>query len=123
MTDISSLFLCAHDLLGEIFVTKPITKEELWNQIKAKLAGYEGELICPSFDRVCTGTVWCNDPFECIDKKSLLYVKPKSFSLLSILLKMLYCLLLIVCLLAIVILYLKLHKHRRMKQRRFVEII
>lgn len=93
------------------------------NQIKAKLAGYEGELICPSFDRVCTGTVWCNDPFECIDKKSLLYVKPKSFSLLSILLKMLYCLLLIVCLLAIVILYLKLHKHRRMKQRRFVEII
>ena len=33
--------------------------------------GYSGSLICPDFDRVCSGSVWCNDPLICIEKQSL----------------------------------------------------
>lgn len=34
--DYLSLFWHCVEYIGEIFVTKPITKEELWNQVKAK---------------------------------------------------------------------------------------
>ena len=27
-------------------------------------------LICPGFDRVCNGNVWCNDPLTCIEIES-----------------------------------------------------
>ena len=33
--------------------------------------GYSGSLICPDFDRVCSGSVWCNDPLTCIEKESI----------------------------------------------------
>ena len=33
--------------------------------------GYEGLLHCPDYNLICTGTVLCNDMFDCIDKKSL----------------------------------------------------
>ena len=32
---------------------------------------YVGTIICNDYDRVCTGTVFCNDMFECIQKESL----------------------------------------------------
>jgi hypothetical protein len=31
---------------------------------------YKGSIICPDFNRVCSGSKWCNDPFSCIEKKS-----------------------------------------------------
>ena len=35
-----------------------------------KLEGYDGQLICPDYNLICTGTTLCNDMFDCIDKKS-----------------------------------------------------
>ncbi len=35
--------------------------------------GLSGKLICPGYDRVCTGSVWCNDPLTCIEKESIFY--------------------------------------------------
>ena len=34
--------------------------------------GYNGFIICPNFNRVCTGSVYCNNALNCIDKKSVL---------------------------------------------------
>ena len=39
-----------------------------------ELVGYDGQLHCPDYNLICTGTVLCNDMFDCIDKKS----EPKS---------------------------------------------
>ena len=33
--------------------------------------GFEGLLHCPDYNLICTGTVLCNDMFDCIEKKSL----------------------------------------------------
>jgi hypothetical protein len=35
-----------------------------------KLEGYDGQLLCPDYNLICTGTILCNDMFDCIDKKS-----------------------------------------------------
>ena len=35
-----------------------------------KVKGYDGILHCPDYNLICTGTVMCNDMFDCIDKKS-----------------------------------------------------
>ena len=35
-----------------------------------ELEGYDGLLHCPDYNLICTGTVLCNDMFDCIDKKS-----------------------------------------------------
>jgi len=32
--------------------------------------GYNGYLLCPDYNLICSGTVICNDIFDCIDKKS-----------------------------------------------------
>ena len=32
--------------------------------------GYAGSIFCPDFNRVCTGSFWCINPLNCIDKKS-----------------------------------------------------
>jgi hypothetical protein len=37
---------------------------------KVELEGYDGQLICPDYNLICTGTILCNDMFDCIDKKS-----------------------------------------------------
>ena len=37
---------------------------------KVKVEGYEGYLLCPDYNLMCSGTVICNDIFECIEKKS-----------------------------------------------------
>ena len=36
-----------------------------------QLEGYEGYIHCPDYNLICTGTVVCNDIFDCIEKKSL----------------------------------------------------
>ena len=32
---------------------------------------YEGYIYCPDYNLICTGTVMCNDMFECVEKESL----------------------------------------------------
>ena len=32
---------------------------------------YVGELYCPDYNLICTGTVQCNDMFDCVEKESL----------------------------------------------------
>jgi hypothetical protein len=36
-----------------------------------EVEGFDGFLNCPDYNLICTGTVLCNDIFDCIDKKSL----------------------------------------------------
>jgi hypothetical protein len=43
-----------------------------------QLKGYDGHLHCPDYNLICTGTVLCNDMFDCIEKKSL--VKNDTFN-------------------------------------------
>ena len=33
--------------------------------------GFVGEIKCPDYNLVCTSETWCNEMFDCIDKKSL----------------------------------------------------
>ena len=42
-----------------------------------ELKGYNGKLHCPDYNLICTGTVICNNIFDCIEKKSL--VKDDTF--------------------------------------------
>jgi len=42
-----------------------------------KIYGYDGYINCPDYNLMCTGTVVCNDIFDCIEKKSL--VKESSY--------------------------------------------
>ena len=42
-----------------------------------KVEGYDGYLHCPDYNLMCSGTVVCNDMFDCIAKKSL--VKESSY--------------------------------------------
>jgi hypothetical protein len=39
---------------------------------KIKVANYEGYLLCPDYNLMCSGTVLCNDIFDCVEKKSLI---------------------------------------------------
>ena len=41
------------------------------NYEEIRVDGYSGSIICPDYNRVCTGSVWCNDPLICIEKQSL----------------------------------------------------
>ena len=34
------------------------------------LEGFNGYILCPDYNLVCTGTEWCIDPFTCIEKRS-----------------------------------------------------
>ena len=34
------------------------------------LNGYYGYILCPDYNLVCTGTVWCIDPITCVNNKS-----------------------------------------------------
>ena len=37
-----------------------------------EVKGYQGLLLCPDYNLICTGTVLCNDIYDCIEKKSTL---------------------------------------------------
>ena len=50
--------------IGDVEVECPYNYEEI------SVDGYSGSLICPGFDRVCTGSIWCNDPLTCIKLES-----------------------------------------------------
>ena len=43
-----------------------------------KVQGYDGFVHCPDYNLMCSGTVLCNDMFDCIAKKSL--VKESSYT-------------------------------------------
>jgi hypothetical protein len=36
---------------------------------KITVDGYKGYLLCPDYNLMCSGTVICNNIFDCIDKK------------------------------------------------------
>ena len=38
---------------------------------KVEIEGYNGFLLCPDYNLICTGSVMCNDLFDCVNKKSL----------------------------------------------------
>ena len=42
-----------------------------------KLKGFDGKIHCPDYNLICSGTVLCNDMFDCIEKKSM--VKEESY--------------------------------------------
>ena len=44
---------------------------------KIELEGYKGYLLCPDYNLICSGTVICNDMFDCVKKKS--EIKAKSY--------------------------------------------
>ena len=44
---------------------------------KIKVNGYEGYLLCPDYNLMCSGSVICNDLFDCVDKSS--EVKEESY--------------------------------------------
>ena len=37
---------------------------------KIEVEGYEGYFLCPDYNLMCSGTVLCNDMFDCVEKKS-----------------------------------------------------
>jgi len=37
---------------------------------KVKVANYEGYLLCPDYNLMCSGSVLCNDLFDCVEKES-----------------------------------------------------
>ena len=37
---------------------------------KIKVEGYKGYFMCPDYNLMCSGTVLCNDIFDCVEKKS-----------------------------------------------------
>ena len=34
------------------------------------LDGYNGYILCPDYNLICSGTVWCTDPITCVEKQS-----------------------------------------------------
>ena len=45
---------------------------------KVKVEGYGGYLLCPDYNLICSGSVVCNNIFDCVEKKSL--VKEESYN-------------------------------------------
>ena len=39
---------------------------------KIKVEGYNGYLLCPDYNLMCSGSVICNDIFDCVEKKSVI---------------------------------------------------
>ena len=44
---------------------------------KINATGFDGYLLCPDYYLICSGTVMCNDLYDCVDKKS--QVKEESY--------------------------------------------
>ena len=38
---------------------------------KVEIEGYNGFILCPDYNLICTGSVMCNDLFDCVARKSL----------------------------------------------------
>jgi hypothetical protein len=39
---------------------------------KINALNYNGYLSCPDYNLICSGSVLCNDMFDCVEKRSLL---------------------------------------------------
>ena len=37
---------------------------------KIEVEGFDGYLVCPDYNLICSGTVLCKDMFDCVDKRS-----------------------------------------------------
>jgi hypothetical protein len=63
---------CLSDSKGNRIEIKIKNQVVVCNQgdIKVKVKG-RGTLYCPDYNRVCSGTKWCNEPLECIEYQSL----------------------------------------------------
>ena len=69
-----------HSMCYPIFCTEKSLTIQINNQYivcprqggKIELVGeFKGELYCPDYNLICTGTVQCNDMFDCVEKESL----------------------------------------------------
>ena len=45
--------------------------------IESIFSSYKGYLFCPDYNLICTGTVMCNNIFDCVEKESM--AKPNTF--------------------------------------------
>ena len=68
-----------HSMCYEMFCSKKSLTIKIYNQyvvcprsggIVAITGNYKGYLYCPDYNLICTGSVICNDMFECVEKKS-----------------------------------------------------
>ena len=68
-----------HPMCYEMICSEKILTVKIKNQYivcpreggKVEVNGdFEGYIYCPDYNLICTGTVQCNDMFDCIDKKS-----------------------------------------------------
>ena len=48
-----------------------------------QIEGYDGFINCPDYNLMCTGTVVCNDMFDCIEKKSLVKESTYNYDYIS----------------------------------------
>ena len=49
-----------------------------------------GKIVCPDYNRVCTGTKYCTEPLECVEKKSenlMFYNKSKNYIITNIIIE------------------------------------
>ena len=60
---------CSSKSLTIQIKNKYIVCPRQWGNIKVE--GYDGYLNCPDYNLICTGTVLCNNIFDCIEKRSL----------------------------------------------------
>ena len=69
-----------HSMCYPMFCTEKSLTIQINNQYivcpreggKIELVGeYFGELYCPDYNLICTGTIQCNDMFDCVEKESL----------------------------------------------------
>ena len=56
--------------IGSSFVTCPKNGGILSNP-----NGFKGQIKCPNYNIICTSEIWCNELFDCIDKKSTVDIK------------------------------------------------
>lgn len=61
------------DIEKRTYVVRVNGKEATCKESKQKVTfkGYNGELECAPFDRICTGTKFCNDIISCVEERSL----------------------------------------------------
>ena len=70
-----------HPMCYPMFCSEKSLTIQIYNQFvvcprsggKVQVNGtYEGYLFCPDYNLICTGTVICNDMFDCVEKESLI---------------------------------------------------
>ena len=44
------------------------------NYEEIEVEGYSGSIICPDYNRVCTGNIWYNDPLSCVKKVYIMQI-------------------------------------------------